>query len=191
MRKQVFNAIRRVRTVRTFPLLCCSGILERHDRKGDKQMKARNRNLLNLATAALFALTAIEAQPGPNSGQSPEGAWSVTINFAGGPTCASAPAVFTREGTVIADSCVQNLATGYGSWIRTGNRLFAITFIGNVYGAEGAVVGSYKVRAAGPLDRSGDSFSGPFVTQFFDLTGAVTLTTTGTVTARRIHVEPL
>ena len=60
-----------------------------------------------------------------------------------------------------------------------------------MYGPNGALIGSYKVRAAGPMDQSGDSFAGPFVTQFFDLGGNVTLTATGTVSAKRIRVEPL
>ena len=130
-------------------------------------------------------------QGGGGGGQSIEGAWSVTIAFDGGPTCASAPAVATREGTIIADSCAQNLATGYGAWVRTGNRTFAVTFIGNVYGAGGAVVGSYKVRGAGPMDQSGNTWGGPFKTEFFDAAGNLTATFTGTVTAKRIVVEPL
>lgn len=147
---------------------------------------------LHLAIAlALMLSTAANAQPSANSGQSLEGAWSVTLDVAGGPTCASAPAVFTREGTVIADSCSLSLAVGYGAWIRTGNRQFGITFVGNVHGPAGAVVGSYKVRSSVSLDTANSSFSGPFTTQFFNATGALTLTTSGTVRASRIQVEPL
>jgi hypothetical protein len=153
---------------------------------------------MKLARRFLFAALLLAcsqftmAQSNPISGQSIEGAWNVSIHFDAGPTCASAPAVFTREGTVIADSCAQNLATGYGAWIRIGPRKFAVTFIGNVYGPGGAVAGSYKVRAAdGTLDAGGNSFSGPFKTEFFDLAGNLTATFTGTVVARRILVEPL
>ena len=147
---------------------------------------------LHLAIAlALMLSTAANAQQSPNSGQSLEGAWSVTIDISGGPTCRSAPAVFTREGTIIADSCSLSLAVGYGAWVRTGNRQFATTFVGNVYGPDGAVVGSYKVRSSLSVDTVGDSFSGSFTTQFFDATGGLTFTTNGTVRASRIQVEPL
>jgi hypothetical protein len=147
---------------------------------------------LVFATAALFACSGLAtAQPGPESGQSLAGAWDVTINFNGQPPCRSAPAVATREGTIIADSCSQNLGAWYGSWVRTGNRQFASTFIGNLYGPGGVVVGSYKVRASGPIDSSGNTFSGPFRTDLFDTVGKLVGSFTGTVTAKRIQVEPL
>jgi hypothetical protein len=144
-------------------------------------------------TQTLLALVSIAAAQPENTGaqQSLEGAWNVTINYAEIPPCKSAPAVFTREGTIIADSCSLFLGAGYGSWRRTGNREFASTFIGNIYGPDGSVTGSYKVRAAGSLDRSGDLANGVFKTEIFAPSGNVTAVLTGTVTLKRIQVEPL
>ena len=147
--------------------------------------------LLTIAQTILVLSSVAEAQPQNMGGQSPEGAWNVTINYAGLPPCKSAPAVFTREGTMIADSCSPFLGAGYGSWKRTGNREFASTFIGNIYGPEGSVTGSYKVRAAGSFDPSGSAGNGTFKTEIFDTSGNVTAVLTGTVILRRIEVEPL
>jgi hypothetical protein len=157
------------------------------------QMKAGRQRLSTfLAAAALLTLSSLtHAQPAPDTPQSAEGAWNVTINYDGQPPCASAPAVFTREGTIIADSCSQNVGVGYGSWVRTGNRQFASTFIGNLYGPGGVVVGRYKVRASGSIDATGNTFSALFRTDLFDTAGNPIGSFTGTVTATRIRVEPL
>jgi hypothetical protein len=52
------------------------------------------------------------------------------------------------------------------------------------------VAATYKVRATVALDPSGDTFTGPFTTDFFDLAGNLLGTVTGTVGAARIAVEP-
>jgi hypothetical protein len=130
------------------------------------------------------------------SGQTLEGAWNVTVVFDQQrlPPCAPAGAVFTTitpgKGTVIAESCYASEGAGYGSWARTANNEFASTFIGNSFGPDGTVAATYKVRATVVLGPSGDTFSGPFTTEFFDLAGTGLGTVTGTVSAARIVVEP-
>jgi hypothetical protein len=99
-------------------------------------------------------------------------------------------AITPGRGTVIAESCYASEGAGYGSWARTANHAFASTFIGNSFGPDGTVAATYKVRATVALDPSGDTFTGPFTTDFFDLAGNLLGTVTGTVGAARIAVEP-
>jgi hypothetical protein len=114
------------------------------------------------------------------SGQTLEGAWNGTLVFQeqGLPPCAPAGAVFTAvspgRGTVIAESCYASEGAGYGS----------------SFGPDGTVVATYKVRASVSLGPTGNSFAGPFKTEFFDLAGNSLGTVTGTVSAVRIVVEP-
>jgi hypothetical protein len=51
------------------------------------------------------------------------------------------------------------------------------------------ITGTYKVRAT--LVVSGDTFSGPFLTEIFALDGTSLFSVTGSVTGQRIEVEPL
>lgn len=85
---------------------------------------------------------------------------------------------------------------GQGSWLRTGDREFALTFEGispDVTLPSGQRVSfvAAKTREKLILDESGDSFNSVFQTQFLDASGNVVLTRTGTVQATRIVVEPL
>jgi hypothetical protein len=139
----------------------------------------------------------VYAQAG-HSDQSLKGAWNTTIVFDGPiPTC-SAPAINTRDGGVISNACALNESPGYGQWVRTGNHEFAITFVGLEYdldgtmtGTLGASSGTYKVRARVHLSDNSNEFNGPFTTDIFDLNGNVIFTVSGTVTGKRIVVEPL
>jgi hypothetical protein len=140
-----------------------------------------------LATASVTG-----AQPSANLPQTPEGAWDITITAQGSVLC-TAPAVFSREGNVIADPCSgSQLGTGYGVWLRTGNREFAGTFIGNIYnGSTGHIIGRYKVRSLGTLQPDRETLTGVFKTESFDLTGNLLNTVTGSLLGKRIQVEVL
>jgi hypothetical protein len=148
-----------------------------------------------LAIGATLALTTATAQS-TVSDQTLEGAWNASLVFdqQGLPSCAPAGGVFNAVrpgmGTVIAESCYASEGAGYGSWVRTANNRFAATFIGNSFGPDGTVAATYKVRASVSLGPTGDTFAGPFTTEFFDLAGHVLGTVTGTVSAARIVVEP-
>jgi hypothetical protein len=158
-------------------------------------MTIRRRTFRCLTTAALLAFATARAQS-PVSGQTIEGAWNVTVVFdqQGLPPCASAGTVFTAvspgRGTMIAESCYASEGAGYGSWVRTANNRFASTFIGNSFGPDGTVVSTYKVRAWASLGPSGDTLTGTFTTEFFDLESNLLGTVTGTISAARIVVEP-
>ena len=91
---------------------------------------------------------------------------------------------------MIADSCYASESAGYGVWARTGNNQFAITFIGNSFGADGLVASTYKVRANVSLGPTLNTFSGRFTTEIFDLGNNLIATFTGTVTGVRVVAEP-
>jgi hypothetical protein len=133
------------------------------------------------------------AQSNARSGQSLHGAWNVRIE-SDTPAidgCA-APATITRDGGIIAAGCSLAVSPGYGQWVRTGNRSFAVTFVGQGFDlATGAINSTYKVRANVTLSQDLQQFSGPFVTDIFALDGTLIFSANGTVTADRVVVEPL
>jgi hypothetical protein len=161
-----------------------------------RAMKCRSRTFRCLAIGAVLALTSTANAQSAASGRTVEGAWNVTVVFdqQGPPPCAPAGAVFTAitpgRGSVIAESCYASEGAGYGSWVHTANNRFVAAFIGNSFGPDGTVGATYKVRAWVVLGPSGETFSGPFTTEFFDLAGNLLGIVTGTVSAARIVVEP-
>ena len=133
------------------------------------------------------------AQSG-SSEQNLMGAWNVNIDFGGVIPACSAPTLNTRDGGIVANPCAANESPGYGQWVRTGNGEFALTFVGLEYDLAapgGTANGTYKVRASVSLSNDSQEFSGPFQTDIFDLNGNLVLTVKGTVTAKRVVVEPL
>ena len=140
----------------------------------------------------LAAASVTNAQPFAQLPPTLEGAWNVTITAHGSVLC-TAPAVFSREGTVIADPCSgSQLGVGYGAWIRTGNREFAGTFIGNVFnGTTGQIIGRYKVTSIGTLQPDRETLTGVFKTESYDLSGNLINNVSGTLLGKRIQVEIL
>jgi hypothetical protein len=144
--------------------------------------------------AVLICALAASAQS-TQSSQALDGAWSVSLAFdqPGLPPCAPAPAIAIatspRGGTLIADSCYASESAGYGVWSRTGSNQFAITFIGNSFGADGTVASTYKVRTTVSLGPSLNTFTGRFTTEVFDLGNDLLATFTGTVNGVRVLAE--
>ncbi len=151
----------------------------------------RKRFAAVVACGALLGFGSISAAQSNQGGQSLAGAWNVSIHFDGGiPPCA-APTVFNADGGMVANACSLNESPGYGTWVRTRDHEFASTFIGLEFGSDGSTVGTYRVRAKATLSSDGLTFTAPFKTEIFALDGTVIFAATGTVTARRILVEPL
>ena len=154
----------------------------------------RTPRYLSAAVILAFGISA-SAQPNPNSGQSIEGSWEVSISLPGGfPFCASAGTIATRDGLVVAESCYASEGVGYGIWARVGNGQFAITFTGNSFDPGGVVVGKYKVRATVTLSSNGNSFTGTYRTDILDVAGKPLnppVAITGTLRGVRIKLELL
>ena len=147
---------------------------------------------LVVIAAALAGWTAT-GHADARSGQSLAGAWNVKIEFdTPGIEGCTAPGLNSADGGVIAGACSLAESPGYGQWVRTGNRTFEITFVGQGFDLEtGAINSTYKVRARVRLHQDLQQFSGPFVTDVFAPDGSVLITASGLVTADRVNVESL
>jgi len=96
-------------------------------------------------------------------------------------------ATFTSDGGMVNSDPDPNLSTGHGTWAKNGGNEFGVTFI-HFLSDQGAPLGTLKVRAAAQLDKSTDTFSGPFRTDVI-IGGNVVQSVCGTVHARRVRVE--
>jgi hypothetical protein len=116
------------------------------------------------------------------------GSWAVTVQIDGGPA-------FVNFATVAPGGVLTNTApgsaTGHGAWERAGDGSYAVIFVHPTYGADGAFQGQATVRATVVVDPGGDAFAGPFVNEVTNAAGNVMASFSGTVSARRIAVEPL
>ena len=141
---------------------------------------------MRFVSAAALLLFGVSALAQSDSAPRIDGVWQTSITVPeGSPFCAPAPALATRDGLVFAESCYASEGAGYGIWVRTGNREYSITFTGNSFGADGTVTAKYKVRASVALAPDGNSFSGTYKTDIFDLAGNPTGAFHGTVAGTR------
>ena len=156
-------------------------------------MRIQIASLILVAAMLTGGHTTSYAQADVASGQSLAGAWNVKIVFdTPGLEGCTAPGMNTSDGGVIAAGCSLAESPGYGQWVRTGNRTFAVTFVGQGFDlATGAITSTYKVRASVRLSQDIQQFIGPFVTDVVALDGTPIITATGIVTADRVTVEPL
>jgi len=144
----------------------------------------------------LLLLTGLQSKVGAQDqgGQSPAGAWITTATSQNPP---DVPPIrgyttFTQDGSVLASDDWLADGLGHGSWVRTGNRQFAVTIQGLFFGPDGTAVARGKNRATLTSDPSSGELSGRYVFESFDLaTGAPLGGGTGTVRMTRIRVEPM
>ena len=149
------------------------------------------RGLVAFTMFAALAALGVRAMAQVGVGQNDvAGAWNVTIEFDGFPSC-TAPSLMTADGGIVANACANNESPGYGQWVRTGKREFAATFVGLEYAGDGTANGTYKVRATAVVSSDGQRFNGPFVTDIFAPDGNLVFTIAGHVRGQRIGVEPL
>jgi len=85
------------------------------------------------------------------------------------------------------------VSPGYGQWRRIGHNRVAVTCVGLNFTTpgDGEINSTYKVRATVSLGDDGQTFRGPFLTEFFSLDGTLLLSVSGMVTSQRIGVELL
>ena len=137
------------------------------------------------------------------AGQRLEGSWTVAVEPTGGQLGAPRLLVsFTTEGVALRTAPLQQMAppalgvakmfisTTHGEWVRTGDREFALTFIGFAFDDAGNFLATQHIRVAPTLSDTLDTFSGPFKTEFLAADGSVLAASTGTVQGTRIRAEP-
>jgi hypothetical protein len=159
--------------------------------KGDQIMNSKRiSSLLFVLPLILITLTGTRstATPGGSSVPQLEGSWEVTVTPDGGGPIVDSN-TFTKGGGVINVDPDPNLGTGIGTWVRTGDNHFAVTFV-HFLSDGGAPLGTLKVRAEITFDSQTDTFSGPFRTDVV-IGGNVVQSVCGTVQAERMSVEPV
>src|SRR5437016_3703072 len=103
---------------------------------------------------------------------------------------------FARAGGMVTSSSIdlspRSLSTpGYGTWTKTGQRMFAFTFNAFVFDQQGNPAGTVEARTTVTLNQAGDTFSGPFKFDVIAPNGAIVFSGGGTHEASRIRVKPL
>lgn len=125
-------------------------------------------------------------------GQRLEGTWHVTSQATG---TLQNLALFTGDGGFVAVPTGRTTtgaeSAALGSWIRTGDRQFAVTQYRFTYDTAGSVTGTRKIRWNLTLNDTLDGFTAPYTSDILDLSGNVVSTTQSTLLGKRISVEPL
>jgi len=152
----------------------------------NKKISAALTILVMIAALMAAAGTQFDALGGGPSAPQLEGTWEVTVMPDGGAPIVNL-ATFTSDGGMVNSDPDPNLSTGHGTWAKNGGNEFGVTFI-HFLSDQGAPLGTLKVRAAAQLDKSTDTFSGPFRTDVI-IGGNVVQSVCGTVHARRVRVE--
>jgi hypothetical protein len=153
--------------------------------------------LVATAVAVLALLASGQSRPlaASEERQTLEGSWAVVITLdsppPGVPERFLNLATFMPDGGFISTSGSISDSLAHGSWVRTGNRQFAVTCLGLSYGADGATEYTFKMRAKLAYTESGWELTGPFIVDTLDATGKVVFSATGTARAFHIDVEKM
>jgi hypothetical protein len=81
--------------------------------------------------------------------------------------------------------------TLHGEWQRTGDREFALMFVGFAFDREGNFLATQRVRAAPRLNETLDAFDGPASVDFVSDDGNILATVRATLHGTRIRIEPM
>ena len=142
-----------------------------------------------MALTVALLLTAASAQSGSAEEATLAGSWVVYVTpvpESGIPPFVNLTA-FTKDGRMINSSPTDGAAVG--EWIKTGSSQFASTFMGFTKVGQDFLL--LKVRATAEVNKSGDTFAGPYQVDIFDGEGDVVISVNGTVWGTRFGVEPL
>ncbi|GAC1375412.1 MAG: hypothetical protein NVSMB44_43940 [Ktedonobacteraceae bacterium] len=166
--------------------------------------KTKRRQLLKGA-GALSALGALAALGSPKAafakntdeGQGPEGSWLFTVtatSSSGLPSPIFGLETYAAGGGYVETDQLSfmpsSLATpGHGSWKRTGERTFLLTYLTLNYDTKGTPQGTSKIRQVATLKENENAYSGSGNFDVYDVHGKVIFSGTFTIQATRIHVE--
>lgn len=96
-------------------------------------------------------------------------------------------ATMTKDGALIGSN--QKGLAHNGVWGKTSDHAYSATFQG-FEESDGQLI-RYQVRSTFELSGDKEHFGGPFITDVFDLDGNLLSSVRGTVSADRMHLEPL
>ena len=166
--------------------------------------QTKRRQLLKGAgvLSALGALTAL-GQPmaafadSTGADQGPEGSWLYTVtatSSSGLPSPVLGLETYAAGGgyteTDQLSFMPSSLATpGHGSWKRTGERTFLLTYLTLNHDTNGTFQGTSKIRQVATLNQTGTAYSGSGNFDVYDVHGNVILSGTFSIRATRIRVE--
>ena len=170
---------------------------------------ASRRRLLGLAARGAACLGGAALAAGRQStvhaqDQAPlVGSWLVTATPAGGQPGGPPRLLvsFTGDGVALRAAPLQQAApaplgvpkmfisTTHGSWGRTDDGRFGLTFVGFAFDETGAFLATQRIRVAVQVDDTAGSFSGPYQTEFVVDDGTVKASSSGTVQGTRIQME--
>lgn len=145
-------------------------------------MKTRTTLGMISTAAMLMFLLAVPAIAGPGNGNHLAGTWEVI----GSPDPASGIPEFlnlsliSKEGTIINEDPAEG--TSLGGWNFEGKNRYSIKF----YGFIPAANLRHSVTSEVTLGNSGDTFSGPFRSDVFDMQGTFLFSFEGQVNATRL-----
>ena len=132
-----------------------------------------------------------------NAGQGPEGSWLYTVaatSSSGLPSPIIGIETYTAGGgyteTDQLSFMPSTLATpGHGSWKRTGERTFLLTYLTLNHDTQGTFQGTSKIRQVATLNQTGTAYRGSGNFDVYDVQGKIILSGTFTIRATRIRVE--
>ncbi len=123
------------------------------------------------------------------------GSWMVTVTRPGLPTLKSLHTYSTGRGVIESANSGGARSTSHGAWQWLGGRSYASTKVFFRYApADGAYLGTVKIRQKVEVARDGQSFSGVAVGELRDPAGNLLPGSNirrDTVTGERVNVEPI
>lgn len=156
--------------------------------------KLRNRLLVTICIATLTAAVAAFSQgntddPGGTTAPEVEGSWRVIVTPIGAPIPPFLTFSSYGRGGAFLESAQPGQGPGHGTWRRTANREFGVTFEKLVFGPDGSFAGTLKVREVIRLSANGDSYAGDATAEVFDPSGSLVASFCATTQGTRITVE--
>jgi hypothetical protein len=131
-----------------------------------------------LSRVAIVAFVALASILGPQLSRADdggsdariEGSWLVTVTIPGGPPPFRSLETFAAGGAFVATSSEPPSAvnSAHGTWARTTQRQFHLTFLEFQYDANGVHSGYLRVRETRRLEPSSNTFDGTGTAEFFD-----------------------
>jgi hypothetical protein len=147
-----------------------------------------------LPLLALVAALTVARHAGWGQNAAPptlEGTWQVTFTGDG-----ASPPVHVELWTLTSNGGFIGTSTDgpeavQGTWVQTADHTFNSTFVGFQFGSNGKFKGSFKNRRAFTVNDTFDALSGRSRKEWFDTSGNLTASGTGSVKGTRMRAEAI